>query len=103
MTVPTISTSAEVLATLEVGAGANTNAISRVVGATPSSGQTLVTLARYDCRDDDGSADAPRWYIEFSAANSSPAELHPSEIPALIDVLTEIRQAWIQLDPECFS
>ncbi|MET8314836.1 hypothetical protein ABZU78_12015 [Rhodococcus erythropolis] len=103
MTVPTISTSAEVFATLDVGAGANTNAISRVVGATPSGGQTLVTLARYDCRDDDGSADAPRWYIEFSAANSNPAELHPSEIPALIDTLTEMHRAWLYLDPENFS
>lgn len=103
VTVPAIPTSSEVLATLDVGAGMNTTAISRVVGASPSSGQSLVELARYDCLNDDGTTPPPRWYIEFAQANLNGAELHPRDIPQLIDTLNEMRETWIRLDPDCFE
>lgn len=103
VTVPAIPTSSEVLATLDVGAGMNTTAISRVVGASPSSGQSLVELAGYDCLNDDGTTPPPRWYIEFAQANLNGAELHPRDIPQLIDTLNEMRETWIRLDPDCFE
>ncbi|NMD58965.1 UNVERIFIED_ORG: hypothetical protein FNL38_1011037 [Nocardia globerula] len=103
VTVSTIPTFEEALATLEVGDGRNHTAVSHVIGTTPASGQVLVELSRYDCRNDDGSAAPSRWYIEFAQFNLNDSEIHPRDIPQLIDALNEMRETWIRLDPECFE
>lgn len=103
ITLPALSTPAEATAHLAPGDGKATTPVKRLIGYTPARGQVLLELTRYDAIDDNGNLEPSRWYLEFAQANLNEPEIHPSEIPALIDALTEMRRAWLHLDPECFA
>jgi hypothetical protein len=71
-----------------------TNVTTRIIG---SGYQSLeVALERIDRQTADGAALPPAVSVLFDAPpySGGNAEIHPSEIPALIDALTEIHQQW---------
>ncbi|MDZ7917595.1 MAG: hypothetical protein U5O16_38215 [Rhodococcus sp. (in: high G+C Gram-positive bacteria)] len=103
ITLPALATPAETTTHLAPGDGKATTPIKRLIGSTPARGQVLLELTRFDGLDDNGDLEPSRWYLQFSEATNDEPELHPSEIPALIDALTEMHRAWLHLDPECFA
>ncbi|WP_182261751.1 hypothetical protein [Rhodococcus sp. UFZ-B548] len=99
MTVPTIPTAAEVIAALTPGTCRTTVALEAVVGTDREAGQALVRLDRFDEVLEDGTVAMDRWLVSFHPAGLDFAEIPASDIPVLIDKLTEIHRAWLYLDP----
>ena len=99
VTVPTIPTTAEVIAALTPGTCRTTVAIEAVVGTDREAGQALVRLDRFDEVLEDGTVAVDRWLVSFHPAGLDFAEIPASDIPVLIDKLTEIHRAWLYLDP----
>ena len=99
VTVPTIPTTAEVIASLTPGTCRTTVAIEAVVGTDREAGQALVRLDRFDEVLEDGTVAVDRWLVSFHPAGLDFAEIPASDIPVLIDKLTEIHRAWLYLDP----
>lgn len=99
MMLPSIPTSAEVLAESEPGWGKTTVALAQAVGQL-NHNATRVELGRFDVHDEDGTIPEPAWSIEFRKCGGCDASIHPSEVPQLIDVLTKFHRAWLELDPE---
>ncbi|MGC0362918.1 hypothetical protein ABH922_000902 [Rhodococcus sp. 27YEA15] len=98
-----ILTSDAVLADIEPGWGVMTVVSERLHGSDVELGQAIVRLERFDNRDGDGNAEPNRWSVNFRGINGNFSEVHPSEIPGIIDTLTEMRRAWLNLDPEAMA
>ncbi|MHA4853022.1 hypothetical protein L1080_026280 [Rhodococcus sp. MSC1_016] len=96
---PTIPTTTEVIAALTPGTCKTTVALESVVGTDREAGQALVRLDRFDEVLEDGTVAMDRWLVSFHPAGLDFAEIPASDIPVLIDKLTELHRAWLYLDP----
>lgn len=95
---PIIRTSAEALVDLELGAGVATTAITKTIGQVLPLTSVEVELSRFDSMADDGTVRPVEWTVEFHRGTSGSGAIHASEVPALIDALTEMHRAWLYLD-----
>ena len=96
-----VPTSAEVLANVQPGDGVTTNLVSKAFGSEMSC--CAVALDRHDWQGDDGRPEAAEFYVWFKRAGLDDPTLHPRDIPALIDALSEMYRAWLHVDPECLA
>lgn len=94
---PIIRTSAEALVDVELGAGVATAAITKTIGQFLPLTSVEVELSRFDSLAEDGTIRPVEWTVEFSRGDGS-SSIHASEVPALIDALTEMHRAWLYLD-----
>lgn len=97
MMLPIIRTSAEALVDLELGDGVATAAIVKTIGQVLPLTSVEVELSRFDSLAKDGTVRPVEWTVEFSRGDGS-SSIHASEVPALIDALTEMHRAWLYLD-----
>ena len=103
MTVPSIRTSAEALVDIEPGAGVATAAITKIIGQVLPLTTVEVELSRFDSLAEDGTVRPVEWTVEFHRGPGGSGAIHASEVPALIDALTEMHRAWLYLDPANFA
>lgn len=101
MTVPSIRTSAEALVDVELGAGVATAAIVKTIGQVLPLTSVEVELSRFDSVAEDGTVRPVEWTVEFSRGDGS-SSIHASEVPALIDTLTEMYRAYLDLTAAAF-
>jgi len=101
ITVPSIPSSADVLAEVEPGWGEITVVMESVIGTDMEAGKVLARLERYDEILGDGTPLTDRWTVNFLQVGPNHAEVAAADIPVLIDKLTEMHRAWLHLDPAC--
>jgi len=96
MSLPIIPTVAEVLAGVPSGESVHTVVAVMTIGKVAPHTSVDVELSRFDALDDEGIARPSEWEVEFSKGEGS-SSIHPSEVPALIDTLTEMYRAYLDL------
>lgn len=96
MSLPITPTVAEVLANISAGEGVNTAIASRTIGDVAPRTKVDVLLNRCNMTGDDGMVCSSEWTVEFTS-DCGPGSIHPSEVPALIDTLTEMYRVYLDL------
>lgn len=96
MSLPIIPTVAEVLSGVPSGENVHTVVAVRTIGKVAPHTSVDVELSRFDSLDGDGIARPSKWEVEFSKGKGG-SSIHPSEVPALIDTLTEMYRVYLDL------